>query len=411
MRYHHGEGFPQDYIHVLKSVFGIDSLTLLWHGIKVYDALSLDKELIKDMDDGVIKIDGKNVVLYTPVPGERFVCVVSKPMAFEHYKALLTPLLPDTYFHIFDNVKLPIMVNTLMFEIVYINEAMDELLKTDAIGKKCYDVLHGLTQPPDFCPHHKVVKNRMSDTVIAGEIFNIGGHYVFSVKPLDIAGKVVGTVHILVDITEVIESRNRIAHVRDIYDAFLNILIHDVRKAIHGIMVLDQTQSHEYMDYYIEGILDKIENIAKSYRNLEFVTSPVSLKPYIMNAYDEVVALNHDRNIDLYVKIPEFKVMGNDMLDHVFFNLIENSVHVTEGNVMVEIEGRVSGDNLKLIIKNNGPPISPDDEVVIFKKFHSRRGSTGLGLYLSKKLLNLLGGDITIENGVFVIFLPLAFGD
>lgn len=102
----------------------------------------------------------------------------------------------------------------------------------------------------------------------------------------------------------------------------------------------------------------------------------------------------------------------------VLVNLIGNAVKFTDkGQVSVFIT--VEGHNVLIKVQDTGPGIKPEDMGKLFKFFSQitspemvKHEGTGLGLYLSKKLMNLLGGDIQAESefgkgSVFIVTLPI----
>jgi PAS domain S-box-containing protein len=71
-----------------------------------------------------------------------------------------------------------------------------------AIGLFCYQCVHGLDNPPDFCPHSQTVKDGEEHTA---EVYEprLGGDFLVSTTPLrDEEGRIIGSVHVARNITE-----------------------------------------------------------------------------------------------------------------------------------------------------------------------------------------------------------------
>jgi signal transduction histidine kinase len=92
------------------------------------------------------------------------------------------------------------------------------------------------------------------------------------------------------------------------------------------------------------------------------------------------------------------------MFKQIVVNLISNAIKFTlEGSVLLELYN--DEENLYVSVKDSGIGISEDDMNRLFNDFtqlenviqKSHRG-TGLGLSLSKKMANILGGDVTLES-------------
>jgi ammonium transporter len=107
-----------------------------------------------------------------------------------------------------------------------------------------------------------------------------------------------------------------------------------------------------------------------------------------------------------------------DKLKQILLNLLSNAIKYTDdGSIAVRAQA-VDG-RLRVVVVDTGVGI-PDDEVArIFDEFHRadsvtarRRGGTGLGLTISQRLAQALGGEITVESQIgvgsaFTLDLPL----
>lgn len=88
----------------------------------------------------------------------------------------------------------------------------------------------------------------------------------------------------------------------------------------------------------------------------------------------------------------------------VLTNLIGNAIKFTEKG-SIQIISRQIGKNLEISIKDTGIGISKKDSYKLFEPFQkiaspSSSEGTGLGLYLTRKIVNLLGGEITVESPI-----------
>jgi PAS domain S-box-containing protein len=103
--------------------------------------------------------------------------------------------------------------------IVRINKAMAQRLgirAEEAVGRLCYECVHGADGPPALCPHVRLLADGGEHTVeIRDE--RLGGDFLVSVTPLrdDAGGKVVGAVHVARDITELKRVEEELRRARD----------------------------------------------------------------------------------------------------------------------------------------------------------------------------------------------------
>ncbi|MEU2720815.1 ATP-binding protein [Streptomyces smyrnaeus] len=94
-----------------------------------------------------------------------------------------------------------------------------------------------------------------------------------------------------------------------------------------------------------------------------------------------------------------------DKVDQVLANLLENAVRHGEGTVTIEVQPTSSprepgGTGTAVTVSDEGPGIPEESMSRVFTRFWrgSRRGGTGLGLYIVKGIVEAHGGAITVER-------------
>lgn len=210
---------------------------------------------------------------------------------------------------------------------------------------------------------------------------------------------------------------------------FVARMSHEVRTPLTAIMgftklLLDNKPSAKNKDYLtkidrsantmlslINEILDfsKMESGKMELENIEFDIE------ILLNS---IIILNHkqiyDKNLDLIIaispNIPK-KLLGDSLrLGQIITNLIGNAVKFTEkGKILIDvnIKEKISSDELLLqfAVKDNGIGIDKSQIPHLFDEFQQadnsitrRYGGTGLGLTISKSLVNKMGGQIWVES-------------
>lgn len=99
-----------------------------------------------------------------------------------------------------------------------------------------------------------------------------------------------------------------------------------------------------------------------------------------------------------------FIAFDKDLLERVILNILSNSVKYGKVNGKVYIRIYFEEENLVIMIENDGDIIGFDEQKYIFDKFtknnkalnRTQEGS-GLGLYISKSLMKIMGGDLKVE--------------
>lgn len=102
---------------------------------------------------------------------------------------------------------------------------------------------------------------------------------------------------------------------------------------------------------------------------------------------------------ELQVKddLPEMWVDA-DKLDQVISNLLDNAVRHGAGQVVITVEPLAQPAGVVLTVSDEGEGIPADRQDQVFRKFWrgTRRGGTGLGLYIVKGLVDAHGGTISV---------------
>lgn len=106
---------------------------------------------------------------------------------------------------------------------------------------------------------------------------------------------------------------------------------------------------------------------------------------------------------------------GPVRLIQVFSNLILNAFQAMRGNGTLSISTTRENSAIKVVISDTGPGISPGNLEKIFNPFFSTKSSetgTGLGLYITRDIIQDLGGTITptssSEGTTFTIRIPIS---
>jgi signal transduction histidine kinase len=199
---------------------------------------------------------------------------------------------------------------------------------------------------------------------------------------------------------------------------FINIAAHELRTPIQPILGLSQVLSEkvhgekrEYIDVIIrnakrlqrltEDILDvtKIESQA-----LRFKNEKLNLNKLIMNVLSEYesqakkvesVTISSTAKEDLAVEGDKGR------LTQVLSNLLSNAIKFTQkGTIVISAERKTDDNAIIVSVKDTGTGIAPEFLPRLFEKFATSRSDsgTGLGLYISKRIIEAHGGKIWAEN-------------
>jgi two-component system, cell cycle sensor histidine kinase and response regulator CckA len=113
-------------------------------------------------------------------------------------------LTADQWQRIFDAVPVQIALINKNHRVITINKAMADRLgytPREATGRFCYEIVHGLSAPPDFCPHSKTIGDLKTASVEVAEE-RLNGIFQITTTPFfDYRGQLNGSIHIARDIT------------------------------------------------------------------------------------------------------------------------------------------------------------------------------------------------------------------
>jgi signal transduction histidine kinase len=205
---------------------------------------------------------------------------------------------------------------------------------------------------------------------------------------------------------------------------FLANMSHELRTPLNAIIgfsgLLQQELAGELNQQqrgYVEDVLaagrhllaliNEILDLSKvEAGRMELDVSTVSLR----NVLESGVTMHGERasreRVELALRLEpeEITVQADERrLRQVVVNLLSNAVKFTPAGGRVDVSARLDDGMVQVAVADTGPGIAPEDQERIFEEFQQvRRGGgedgTGLGLPLSRRLIELHGGRLWVES-------------
>lgn len=207
--------------------------------------------------------------------------------------------------------------------------------------------------------------------------------------------------------------------------AFLANISHEIRTPLNGILgfsdlLLDPAFGPEQQREFAKiinvsgnGLLKIINDIVDISKietgQISVHITPVNVKPLIMNIREQYMLQASEKGIDLRAVLLDDEadvIVESDeaKLNQILVNLVGNAVKFTREGV-VEIGLKRTGKWLQFSVKDTGIGISKEFHDKIFERFIQVEsgftrtyGGNGLGLAISKNMVELLGGKIWLES-------------
>jgi PAS domain S-box-containing protein len=340
-----------------------------------------------------------------------------------------------------DQVETAVIATDVHYHIIYWNHCAEKLYgwkSQEVIGKTASDIM---IRPDQRKSGKKLLYRLKSRKTWEGD-FNIphkNGHkvpvHLNCSATLNPAGQQIGYTLVSFDISHHVKSEMILQKAKDKAEQkasarqdFLSTMSHEIRTPLNVIMgmtrlILDDKPREDQMEYLnslqfsakhlltiINDILDLSKIEAGKIRLEKISFSPREVLRGVVKAFAVRAAEKGlDLQISLGEKVPAYVIGDQVRLTQVLNNLVSNSIKFTDsGFVKISISAvqRMNRTTeLHIRVQDSGIGISREKIDTIFDSFTQAEedttrkfGGTGLGLTITKKLIDLQGGTLEVES-------------
>lgn len=237
------------------------------------------------------------------------------------------------------------------------------------------------------------------------------------------------------------EQNKKILEADKVKNEFLANISHELRTPLNSILGFSDIlgaklygdlnkKQEEYINdikisaTHLLGMINGILDMSKIEANvMKIVKSTFPISRAVLEVSNILAPLSDKKNIKLNIALPEdFEIFADyQKIQQILYNLISNAIKFSPENDVVEIAVVKTASSYQIAVHDNGIGIDKKYHGKIFAKFvqldsayTKKESSTGLGLTITKELVELHGGKISliseVNNGsTFIVEIPNQF--
>ena len=332
---------------------------------------------------------------------------------------------------IVNSVSSPLSITNMNREIIYMNEASLKVIKktqSEVVGTS-YDETSVYPPGSSYDPITALEEGREAEVLFSedsGHYYKGAANYLLDQNSVKIGYMIASN-----DITEIEEARKKAEQASVAKSNFLANMSHEIRTPMNAIIGMSSIGANsadiEKKDYAIHkiqdaskhllGVINDVLDMSKIEANkftlsfTEFVFEKMFQR--VVDVINFRVDEKHQK-LAVYIdpSIPQTLIGDDQRFAQVITNLLTNAVKFTPEKGQIHLEARLQSEKngictLLISIRDNGIGINEEQKSRLFSAFEQaetsttrKYGGTGLGLVISKNIVEMMDGGINVESEI-----------
>jgi signal transduction histidine kinase len=240
---------------------------------------------------------------------------------------------------------------------------------------------------------------------------------------------------------ELEEANAKLRELADLKEEFLAVTTHDLRSPLTvisgvisffssgrlGELTPEQQNMVAMMERNTQNLIELVNDLLDSAKiesgTLQLDLAPTEMPALVGEICEAMGTMAGERGVTVDCHFPDDLprvTADRAKLRRVLVNLVSNAVKFTQKGGRVDIRGAREGRMIRVAVSDTGVGVPAEDLPRLFDKYEQastraprRERGTGLGLYITRQLVELHGGEITVESEVgkgstFSFTIPVA---